>query len=309
VDIEKQHYECQTYLAFEGEREIERVGQIRSFTEEINAKWPGLSARRIPVIPATLTDEDLARDYGRLMNGAFKVVTGLDYASVEPLTVSFASIGTLAVTGRESAGRHNWVRYVIRTLSRRYPGKTEVFVVDGVARKLASLRGLENVRSYSVVPDDAPNLIQSMEQRLRARYDALMHGDEIEDDHLLVLLLDNLDAVDRINAAPAALAAYKNLMSRYKGLGACVLLPCVANENIPYSAPEMLKNIRDNHNVVFFGDVNTFKLYDLPLQVTKAFRKRIELGDGYFMYGNNCVKLKTPLCTGETLPEKTADAS
>ena len=306
IDIEKQHYECQTYLAFEGEREIERVEQIRAYIRETNQRWPNERARRIPVIPASITDQELWRDYGRAAKAPDTVIAGLDYATVEPMALPLASVGTLAITGKEGAGRHNWVRYVIRALERCHPGSSEVYILDGVARKLADLREEKNVAAYSILPDDAVGWIRAMEERLKARYDALLDDTESEDKKLLILVLDNLDGVERIQADSMAQNAYRNLSSRYKSLGVCVLLPCMPNENIPYSAPEMLKNVRDSHNTMFFGDLSTLKLFDLPLSVTKAFKKRAETGDGYFLQGNGCVKLKTPLCTapGETLPEK-----
>ncbi len=306
VDIEKQHYECQTYLAFEGDREIERVEQIRDYIRHTNARWPNERAKQIPVIPALLTDQELWRDYGHTAKASGALVAGLDYATVEPMVLSLDQVGTLAITGKEGAGRHNWVRYVIRALERCHPGTSEVYLLDGVSRKLADLSREKNVKAYSILPDDAAAWICTMEERLKRRYDALLTGEESDDRALLVLVLDNLDGVDRIQADSAAQNAYRNIASRYKSLGVCVLLPCVPNENIPYSAPEMLKNIRDSHNAMFFGDLGTLKLFDLPLSVTKAFKKRAETGDGYFLQGSGCIKLKTPLCTSldETLPEK-----
>lgn len=93
---------------------------------------------------------------------------------------------------------------------------------------------------------------------------------------------------------PDALAAYKNIVGRYKNMKACIVA-LVENQNIPYSAPEILKNIRDQRNFMYFDDMSNMKIFDVPLAMSRNFKKPIELGDGYYIKDNECVKLKTVL--------------
>ena len=76
---------------------------------------------------------------------------------------------------------------------------------------------------------------------------------------------------------------------------ACILT-FVDNASIPYSAPEILKNIRDQRQFLFFDDVSSMKVFDVPLAVSRKFKKQIELGDGYYFKDSECLKLKTPIC-------------
>ena len=107
--------------------------------------------------------------------------------------------------------------------------------------------------------------------------------------------------MDAISADSNALSAYKNIASRYKQMGVCVLLTGIENESIPYSAPEMLKTIRDTHQLVFFGNISELKLFDVPLSISKQFKKPVEKGDAYFFKGNNCTKMMTPRCESTEL--------
>lgn len=46
---------------------------------------------------------------------------------------------------------------------------------------------------------------------------------------------------------------------------------------------------------MFFDDLVLMKPVEIPLTVARAFKKKVELGDGYYMKDNMVVKLKTPL--------------
>ena len=82
---------------------------------------------------------------------------------------------------------------------------------------------------------------------------------------------------------------------RYRNLGVGVILSAVDNAPIPYNAPEILKGVRDTKHMMYFGDIAEMKVYDMPLMITRKFKKRIEVGDGYYIKDNECIKLKTPL--------------
>ncbi len=294
VELDKNHYECQSYLAFQGEKEIHRVQEIKKYIAQVNNANRRSMAKRIPLIPASLTKGYMEEQFGGCMEDRFSIVTGLDYASVTPCVVDFASLGLLAITGREKAGKHNWLKYSMDMLETRYPGKSKVYVVDGIGKKLISMRSAANVCAYGMIAEDAITHIKAIESQLKERYNALVAGNEdaLNEAELLVLVLDNPDAVQAICNNSDALAAYKNITGRYKNMKVCIIT-FLENANIPYSAPEILKNIRDQRHLMYFDDMCNMKIFDVPLAMSRNFKKPIEVGDGYYMKGNECLKLKT----------------
>ncbi len=298
IEIDKTHYECQTYLAFKGEKEIDRVQEIREYIAQTNSANKHSMAKRIPVIPASLTKGYMVEQFGGYMEEAFSVVAGLDYATVTPYVLDFASVGLLAIAGREGAGRHNWLRYSVDMLDTMYPAKTKVYVVDGIGKKLASLKESSSIVKYSMLADDAVSYIAEIEAQLKERYEALVAGNEnaLDDAELLMLVIDNPDALLAICNNMDALASYKNITGRYKNMKVCILT-FIENVNISYSAPEILKNIRDQRNFMYFDDMSNMKIFDVPLAMSRNFKKPIELGDGYYIKDNECVKLKTSICS------------
>ncbi|MDY3747034.1 MAG: type VII secretion protein EssC [Lachnospiraceae bacterium] len=295
VEMEKRHFECQSYLAFEGEKEIDRSLAIRAFIEDINSRNRHMAARRIPLIPASLTKEYMLKEFENDMQTPFTLVAGLDYGTVSPFGLDFASLGLLAVCGREKSGRHNWIKYSVDMMETMYPEKSSVYIVDGVGKNLASLKNEVNVSSYSMVAEDAANYIKDIEAQLKERYDALVAGDEqiLDNAKLLMLVIDNPDGLNAICNDTAALAAYRNITGRYKHMKVC-MIALVDNVMIPYSAPEILKNIRDQHHLMYFDDIANMKIYDVPLSMVRNFKKPVETGDAYYIRENTCVKLKTP---------------
>ena len=301
VDMEKRHMDCQIYLPFQGEKEYERVAGIREYVAWINGKNPGVRARIIPVIPESLSQVYMEENFSGEMEKPFRLTAGLDYSTVTPFTIDFTGLGMLSITGREKSGKHNWVRYALNMLSRRYPGQLRVWAVDSIGRKTAWVRDRSYTEAYSVLPEDAAAYIKQMEKLLKVRYDALAAGntDEAMDQPMLILLLDTADAVSAICADKEALAAYKNIVGRYRSLNGCILFSALENAAIPYTAPEIYKNIRDSRHILFFDDIANMKIFDVPLAISRAFRKPIEQGDGYYMKDNSCVKLKTPVSARE----------
>lgn len=297
VEQDSKHYECQSYLAFHGEREIERVREIRAFASEINERYGDVTARAIPVIPSVLTAHDVYRQYGHLTRKPFSLVAGLDYSSVAPVALNLAAMGHVAIVGREGSGRHNWVQYALETTMKAYSQRLKVYVVDGIAKRFAALKTKPYTQNYSIVAEDAAACIKTIEGQLQQRYEKLAAGDEtvLATTELLVLVMDNADALQAVSADSAAAAAYKNIIGRYKNLNVCVIT-MVENVNIPYSAPDMLKTIRDSHHMLFFDDLVNLKIFDVQLSIMRRFKKPIEQGDCYYIRENECIKLKTPLC-------------
>lgn len=295
IEIEKRHLECQSYLAFRGEKEIDRVKEIHSYIAAAGKLYRE-RAFRIPLIPASLTQDYMADQFGSMMAEPFQVAAGLNYATVTPCVLDLSSLGMLAITGRDKSGKHNFVKYTVGMLETMYPGQTRVWVVDSIAKKLSCLKNSPALASYGVVAEDAVNNIRAMEGQLKERYDALVAGDEqvLANAPLLLLVLDHPDALAAISGNKEALAAYKNIVGRYKNMKGCIIT-FVDNANIPYSSPELLKNVRDQRNLLLFDDIGNLKVFDASLALQRAFKKPIETGDCYYFKDNDCVKLKTPI--------------
>ena len=78
---------------------------------------------------------------------------------------------------------------------------------------------------------------------------------------------------------------------------ACIIISSLVNEAIPYSGPEPAKMIKEARNMVVFDDISNVKVLDIPFATVKEFKKPIDLGDAYYIKGNETLKIKTTLRT------------
>lgn len=298
VEIDKTLLECQTYLAFKGEKEIDRVKEIKEFITFVNSKYAKANAQIIPVIPNVLTKNFVLTSLAGYMSEKFSLVIGLDYGTVSPVTLQLNNLGApLTITGKESMGRHNFFKYVVSMLNNIYKEQTDVYIFDSINKRLSDLNELENVKLYEFMSDKAENVIASIETELKSRYERFAAGDEsaVSESNLIVLIINNRDVLEIISDNIDLMNLYKNIITRYKNMNVCVLIGDYENANISYASPELVKNIRDARHFLYFDDISNLKILDLPLALMRQFKKPIDTGDCFYIKDNECIKIKTTL--------------
>ena len=297
VEVDKVHLECQTFLSFTGEKEYERVSQMKEYIEAVNQLANGKRAKAIPVIPNVLTMQQVSADYANEMCN-YDVVAGLDFASVMPFNLELNGIGAIALSGRKGMGIHNFMRYLVRILEQRYSDKTEVYIIDGFARKLADVENCKNVKEYEVLPAKSVDILCGIEKILQERYEKIAIGESnlLDEAKMLMVIVNNVAALEEITNNLEAQTAYNNIVGKYKNMNACIVVGDYPNENISYSAPDIIKKIRDARNFIFFDDLANMKIIDLPLAAMREHKKPIEAGEAFYIHENEVRKLKTVKC-------------
>lgn len=297
VEKDKQHYECQTFLAFEGEKEIERVEQMRQFINSSNENNVKSKAKLIPLIPELLTKDFVESQYGYCLSDRFTFILGLNYSDISPVLFNLSQIGLFAVAGRQGMGKNNFMHYMLASMDERFGNSVEAYIFDNVGRRLQDVKDLSIVKKYSILPSEAKNLVIEVHQELKSRYEELMKGnsDIIDTSSLLLLVINSRDAVESISEDSVALEALKDIVGRYKNLNACVVIGDFENKNISYSSPELVKFIRDNKKFLYFDDVANMKIIDLPLATMRTFKKPVSTGDCYYIDDNECKKVKSTI--------------
>ena len=298
-EIDKTQYECQTFLAFDGEKEFERVNAMRTFVQQTNERYGDRSAAvGIPVIPKVLTEEMIAGKYGHALK-PYHVVAGLDYASVSPVVLDMTRLGLFAISGKQKMGRSNFIRHLLYSLEQKKSQEpVSVCIVDDMQQKLSSLQTLEIVSEYTLSAGKVMETIMQWDQELSRRYDLLMAGDveALHDVPLLLMIIHNSDVVTEISNDRQCLTKYKNFFSKYKALKVAVIYSNMENASIPYGAPEAIKPLRETHRFLFFDDLSRLKLFDVPVAAVRQYKKSIEAGDCYLTSEDGVTKLKTVLC-------------
>lgn len=298
IELDKVHLECQMFLAFGGEKEIERVTEIKTFINEINQRQNGLRAKRIPVIPSVLMETEVLENYGTGMKD-YKVLAGMDFATVSPYWILLHQMGALVLSGKEGMGKHNFLRYIVKIMEKYYEKQAHVYIVDSINRKLSDLKESPVVRKYEMLPEQAVELVKNIANTLKTRYEAVSRGDDelLSTVPVIVLIINNVAAMEAISGDISAMDAYSDIVGRYKNMNVCVFIGDYENANISYSSPEILKKLRDAKHFLFFDDLANLKIFDLPIAAIRENRKSLKTGEAYYIRENEIVKLKTPKCS------------
>lgn len=291
VEIEKTLFECQTFLAFEGDKEIERVRAMQKFAIQMNEKYKDMQAAVIPEIPEMFSEDYIYSKFGYIKEPIYKFVLGLNYATVLPMILEMGKNNLLAVSGREESGKSNFITYFVHSLLKSGIN-ADITIFDDYKKKLKLLEDKDI--SYYLTTDNVGSVFKELNLCLQERFEALVN-DALETPIWKVIIINNESVVEMLSTDKEALTIFRNAVGKYKMLHTFILIGNVPNMQIPYGAPEVYKIIKENRNILFFDDLENCKIIDIPLSLIRNNKKKIDIGDAYFLTGNDCYKLKTPL--------------
>lgn len=294
TEFNKKIYELQTYLSFEGEREVERVTTMRNFVDFINKQVSG-KARRIPVIPEVLELDEFTENYSQQEYTPYVIPVGVVYDSIAPITIDLLNQGWFAIAGRERAGNRNLLRVIYDYLyNNMFMCPAEVYIVDSIDKKLSEFEHLGIVEEYSIDGADAVTIVEDVYTTLTKRYQEFSSGNiNLAEEALKLIVIRNQEAIDVISKNITIMKEYKELIGKLKFMKVCFIFMDIPNTSISYNAPEIMKNIKDSKNFFFFDDIQNLKIVDISTVTLRKFKKKISMGDAYWLKGNEISKVKT----------------
>lgn len=295
VAINKVIYEYQTYLAFEGVKEIERVEKIKSYIAAVNTKYTGVFARRIPEVPQNLDIEYINNNIGNAVLRDMQVPIGIDYDTVEFTAVDLCKALTIGVTGREGYGKTNFTRLVVSHLqSKVFDSPSKVYIIDDYEKQLESLSYCGVVEKYSIDLGDFENVLVEIEEELQTRLKLVQaEGTEVLGEMpLLCVVVQNNEIYSADGISKTAVETYKRILKTYKNMKVCFLFANIANVGIAYGATEMLKLVKEYSYLFVMDDLANLKLMDINAATLRQYKKLIELGDAYMITEKGVSKQK-----------------
>lgn len=294
--IDKELYEFQTFLGFQGEKEIQRVEAIRGFIERRNAQCGALYARRIPEVPGILTQEYLERTFGKAAGGGYYL--GIDYDTVEPVMLSGFRDGYLAISGREKSGRSNYIRYLFGIMQRDiFSMPVEAYIIDDYDQKLGGLKDYGFVEKYTTDATEFEMILDEIQSQCEDRADQCREEGNacLENMPLLAVVVNNAAVYDAGKITKDACAQWKELVKSHKSRKLLFILAGIENAAVGFGGSEILKFIKESKNILFFDDLAKIKITDVPAAQQRQFKKQVEPGDAFYITGAGIAKLRTPL--------------
>lgn len=291
-EFNKNLLECQTFLAFNGEKEIDRANAIKEFIEKVNQNNKGLFAKPIPYIPGVLLRSDLEGKYASTVK-EYAIPIGLTYSDVEPYYLDLSQLGSIGICGKENKGHFNFISNVIWMLNenrKEYPAK--VWIFDDITRKYKDLKDMDIVENYTVDTESVIDTIAAWHELLEERYQNMIMEQENNSNELLLLVIQNNDIAKKIYEDMDAMNKYIDIIDRYKGLNAGIIFANYGNTGISYDAPEPIRRIKQDRHLLYFEDLDNLKVFDVSYEDIKANKKKLQRGDAYLIDDDQVIKLK-----------------
>lgn len=285
LSLAKEVYETQIFVGFSGEKEIERVQGIHSWIDDMNAKYPGKKAIRIPEIPDVLYASDL-RDVSDDV-----IRLGLSYGEINQISINPMRSNELTIVGRSHAGKTNFIKHIIKEFS-CISKDGAIYIFDDYNSKY---KDYTNANRYTKDIAQALSIITEIGDELASEYSEMMKG-AYKPTIKRLIILNDMGVLEAIAKDKTALAVYKDIVGKYKNFGLLLLITCLEDAAIGVIANDIAKHVKETKNIIAFDDITDVKICDVGITVARTFKKKIVLGDAYYIHNTEVIKLKTPLC-------------
>lgn len=286
--------EAQCYLAFEGEKEIDRTQRIRTFIQTQKNKYPSLCAKPIPEVPATLHQSDLY-NYPTPIDVASNIAVGVDYASINRVVMPFDSQFMLAFIGKDAKRKSQYLDSLLYDVRLNLPKRsTQLYFIDSVKKSYKRYADYPFVSKYTSHAEDITSILEDVTKQLQARYEdeSLYTGDNSLDCPLIMLIINNSKALDFISNSKAHLKMFEDISKSYRECKVLFIISDIDNTTVTYSSAEIIKRIRDERKAIIFDPLKDVKLYDI--RDIKKIAPLADPFDAFFLDGDTVLRIKLP---------------
>lgn len=292
---DKEIFEAQSYLAFEGEKEYDRTQTVRQFVKDMNERYEDCEpAVQIPCIPEELKWKDFKKKFGSSVEKA-DVPIGLDFANIEPVSVSVQNDCEFAVFSR----KRERVKKFINTFMAIYQYKNfshmnlRLYVIDRIEREIKEFKDYPLVNRYTIDPSESELILEEVLDTLKSNKMSIISEDEDKKSIVTnIIIVNSKDAINYISGTKPVLDKYKEIVNSYKNYGVLFIYSDVENTTVPYSGPEILKRIKDSKKMILLDNLNVLKVFDISPSQIRTFSKEILDDEGYWINGADIMKIK-----------------
>lgn len=288
---DKESYEGQSYLAFPAEKEMERVKEIQTLVDTVNANDNGNGARRIPVMPEIVTKEVL-REYLSGERTAYAIPLGINYNTMEVDEINLITCPIMGMTGERDKGIISYIRYLLNELLYYQAQEpSHIVIIDGEEEELRSYRG--KTEYYKSTKEAVELVFKQLKHEMNIRSQLEKKGEEINRP-LECIVINSQQACKLVDSQPKILELCEKIVTEYRNLKVILILSDIPNEPLEIKSTSLSQILRYNKNLLIFRDLRQQKVTEIAPQNLQKYQGEIHTGDVFCSFGTYFAKLKTP---------------
>lgn len=291
--LEKHVVEFQTALSVYGEKEIERVKNIRAMIESINRKHGDERALPIPSVPEIIRRSELYAQNRQLYLRPYVIPVAMDYNTVDFVTIDLTKIGSFAVCGGANGnGRNNVLMHMLSAIQMNVlSGRTSAWILDSNELRLEAAGDFGFVEKYSIDVGETEEMLNDILDELRLRQneisDLRISADAyLTDKPLLLMVINNSSFYSSIAGSQELQKKLDDIMKLYGKLKVAIVFGAVENTPIGFSSSGLLKYIKENKKVFMFEDIGNCKFVEVMSKDIKEHAKPLKPDDAFMMFGS-----------------------
>lgn len=290
VEVDKKTLECQLYQSFEGEKEFQRVKNIKAFVDEVNLIYPDQKALLIPEIPEFLMEKDVKKQYPSYFS-PYQIILGFNYDSLMPTKINLSGLNMI-ISGTSKSGKGNFIRYMVSCLEANLKSApVEIVIFDkATIKKYEPLSKKYNcITGYELSSERMKNICQDWKTELECRKQLVLehHGDmSVLDDKPLLMMICEDSGKEMLNNFDENLFEY--LAYKFTWIASNA-----ANDDIsPMKAPKLYKAKTYGAGCLLFGSVSASKMFDGFIKISlteknERLNRDVSKGDAFYVDAND----------------------
>ncbi|MBQ7429662.1 MAG: type VII secretion protein EssC [Butyrivibrio sp.] len=295
IKIDDEIREVQTYLAFSGEKEVEKVEKMRSFVLNVNRRYEGMYARKIPAIPEQVTERYLKEQFGKAILGQSALLPlGMIYETVEPAMFDLFESSLLGVFGNDKIGRLQYIRNLIRLLdSRSSFDPAKIYIIDDVNRELQECAEFKAVADYTINASSAGTIIKETFEEAKLRYNKMSEDiNYIDGVPRIVIIFNSRLSADMLSADANVVSMYNTMASKMKNCKLLLIQSNMDNTPVTFKTSAIIKTHVDDGIVIGFESIKMIKMVIPPNSVIRKYSSNMTYADAFYMRAGGFTKLK-----------------
>ncbi len=290
---DKEIFEAQSYLAFDGEKEIDRVNAVKEFVVKSNEKYSDYEhAKLIPAIPDVLFWKDFVKQYDE-EDYAAELPLGLNFANIEPVYMLPGDDCEVSVITKKKEKATLFVKGLLHSITKRIiRSNWNIYIIDSVERSLASYKENPLVVRYCLDPSESELIFEKILEEVRLNKEKVIEIGQSYKYAKNVVIINNKECIDYISKTKPVLDKYKELVENYKNYGVQIILSDIENAPVPYSGPELLKRVKDNRKAIILDELSTVKVFEIPSGLVRNYSKKLLGDEAFYLNGSDVAKIK-----------------
>ena len=290
IEDRKQYYECQYYLAFDADKEYERIEQINEYIDVINNHYGNMRVKRIPEMPDSVDEEYISLQFNLSNLVPYEVPLGIDFDDIELSTLSLLHTPIVGFVGSVKSGKTEYLNYLLKDLiSKSNVNPIRIYILDDVVRNFSRF---ENVYMYSTKPADAKIILNEVYDILQYRLEISEKGN-IDAEPLILVLINSVEAMNQMTKDAENQDKFRNMVSLMDNMKISILATNILNSNVIYGMSEMVKHLKDIKRYIVFENIKDIKVCPISPDVVRVYKKIQAVGDAYNIIGDDVSKIKT----------------